>query len=246
MRIRLHFLEETFQAALKERARALPSPPERLFRAYVETLRAPLSDADARDAILTVLGERMRWDEAHPPLGERLSALNYAPGVPPPPETSAAQVLLQPGRERFLDILDALWRKQATPEWRQAFLEARIQKREKLALEERLGVLDSEQRLRLALLTETFDGPRLALSQLDKLRSDPTVGGRATLSLGRIRLAAGDAGGVAQVESALPRVPEEAAEALGILHDFHQRRGDSRAAREVWKRRELLLENQRS
>ena len=238
--IRLRFLEDAFQAALKERSRSLPNPPEKLFRAYVETLRTPLTEGDARDAVFAALGERLRWDEAHPPLAERLTALGHAPTVPPSPEVSAARALLQPGRERFLDILDALWRKQATPEWRLAFLEARALKREKLALEDRLGVLDAEGQLRHALLVEQVDGARFAVPFLEKLTNDSVAGGRACLALGRIRLATGDPAAVALVERALLRVPERAEESLALLHDFHRRRGDSRAARDTWKRLEAL------
>ena len=209
-----------------------------MFRAYIETLRAPLTEGDARDAVFSALGERLRWDEAHPPLAERLAALGHALTVPPSPEVSAAQTLLQPGRERFLDILDALWRKQATPDWRQAFLQARALKREKLALEDRLCVLDAEGRLRHALLVEQLDGARFAVPYLNKLKNDSVAGGRACLALGRIRLAAGDADAVAQVERALLRVPEQADESLLLLHDFHRRRGDSHAARDAWKRYE--------
>ena len=237
--LRLRFLESAFQSALHERARTVPSPPEKVFRAYVQTLHAPFDDADVEVCLRAARGEPSRFDDPHPRLCERLEALDQPLRVPPSPELSAAQELLAPCRERFLDVLDALWRKQLTPEWRRTFLETRARKRERAALDEKINAnefLTSEERLRHALLTEFFEGGERALPLLQKLRSDPETGARATMAIGRLRLAAGDPSGVALIEGALPRLPGFADDALHLLHDYHRAQGNAAAAREALRR----------
>ena len=239
--IRLRFLEDAFQAALKERARSLPNPPERLFRAYVETLRTPLTEDDARDAVFAALGERLRWDEAHPPLAERLSALGHAPTVPPPPEISAAQTLLQPGRERFLDILDALWRKQATPEWRRRFWRPAPSSGNGSPWKSGSGFWTARvgcaTHFCRALRRRALRGSLPGEAEVRPNRRGARVP-RARKNLA----AAGDASGVALVESALLRVPEQrrrashsstTSTAAGATAALHATPGN------VWKRWKL-------
>ncbi len=237
---RLRYLEETFRAALETRARAVPHPPERLFSAYLATLQAPLTDADVRQALCRALGEAHVPTDSHPGLQERLEALGQSARLAPPPEVSAAEVLLGPCRERLTETLDALWRKQLAPAWRKTFTETRAQKRERVQLDERLARgewLDGALRVRHALLVERFDGPEAARPYLERLRLHPEVGAAALFALGRLDLEAGNPDGLWRVESALNRLPECAEEGLRLIYDFHRQRGDARAAAEILRRR---------
>jgi hypothetical protein len=237
---RLRYLEETFRAALETRARAVPHPPERLFSAYLATLQAPLDDADAHRALCQALGEARVPTDSHPGLQERLEALGQSARIAPPPEVSAAEVLLGPCRERLTETLDALWRKQLAPAWRKTFTETRALKRERVQLDERLARgewLDGALRVHHALLVERFDGPDAARPYLERLRLHPEVGAAALFALGRLDLEDGNPDGLWRVESALHRLPEQAEEGLRLIYDFHRARGDARSAAEILRRR---------
>lgn len=242
---RLRFLEETFQTALEQHARAVPHPPEKLFTAYLATLSAPLSESDKKQALRAALGEASAPTDPHPALVERMEALGCAARIPTRPNVSAAQALLGPSRSRLIETMDALWRKQLTAEWRQTFTETRAARRERTLLEEKLARgewLDGATLLRLAGYIELFDGPEAARPYFERLRMHPEAGARAMFALGRQDLEAGRADGLWRMENALPRLPEQAEEGLQLLYRFHRNRGDWRAAGAVL-RQQLRWQN---
>ncbi|MGC4044103.1 MAG: M48 family metallopeptidase [Armatimonas sp.] len=238
---RLQFLDEAFQAALEQHARAVPHPPEKLFTAYLTTLSAPLSDAEKKQALRAAMGEASAPTDPHPSLIERMEALGCSARIPARSDISAAQALLGPSRIRLTETMDALWRKQLTPDWRRTFTETRAARRERTLLEEKLARgewLDGATLLRLAGYVELFDGPDAARPYFERLRMHPEAGARAIFALGRQDLEAGRPDGLWRMENVLQRVPEQAAEGLQLLYRFHRNRGDWRAAADVLRRQQ--------
>jgi Zn-dependent protease with chaperone function len=236
---RLRFLEEAFQTALEQRAHMVPHPPEKLFTAYLSTLKAALSEAEKQQALKRALGEASAPTDPHPALAERLEALGCPARIPPRPEVSAAEALLGPSRGRLTETMDALWRKQLTPDWRRTFTDTRAARRERVVLEDRLAqgeLRDGPTRIRIAVLVELFDGPEAARPHFERLRQHPEVGAQADFALGRQDLEAGRPDGLWRMENVLQRLPEQADEGLQLLYRFHRNRGDRHAAAAVLRR----------
>jgi Zn-dependent protease with chaperone function len=112
-------LEHDFWPSVIDANRERAEPPDRLLRDMATALRSPHPQDDARLAVQ--LTARAGVHDTHPTLVQRLQALGVAAMVAPPPERSAAEVLLG-------DLLPSLeaafsedWRLRIGDGWRERY-----------------------------------------------------------------------------------------------------------------------------
>jgi Zn-dependent protease with chaperone function len=226
-------LEKNYWQPLQSRQHLLEAPP-RILSEQSHVLRTtPLSDDEAQRSLRDALLEDTTYDDSHPSLKDRLTALKQEGRVPEHPGTSAAEALLGESLPRLTELLDALWQKESASGWAEARQQAResFARFEELDQKKRAGIaLSDEDALAHAALTEQYRGEDEALPLYRALLDSPGEGVDAHYHVGRILTERDDPEGPPLLEQAMARRPAVAGAILPLLRLYHKRRGDEAVA----------------
>jgi Zn-dependent protease with chaperone function len=227
------FLGEKFWPAVFKRAETDPVPALSPFAMLGRAFTQSNGDPAARSWLSRSLTRRTGYDDTHPCLTDRLTAMGVAPFVPDPIATNAADALLGSASEVLQRQMDDHWRAEIRGWWgeRHQFVSnarARLADLER----QREGATLSETDLweRAQLTEDIVSTDRALVAYDDVLSRNPRHVG-ALLRRGMILLERDDDAGVALLESA--RTLDERAEqsACAALAAFHRRRGNDAEAR---------------
>jgi hypothetical protein len=229
-------LNEKFWPDIFERSNNQKEPPADVILSQGRALKNGLAAAEAQKRLRQSFLMETNNADTHPCLKDRLRAMNRLPAgfesndftitPPPAPSLTAAEILLGKHAEVLARQLSEEWRKAIAARWA-----ARHEHAQKLASE-------------LATLEKPGDAPPTAAqlwekaSKVIQLHSDkealPVIEQLLALEpnhpagnfvLGRHRLEAEDAGGVALIERAMDGEPELTQDGCNLLYAFYNRNG---------------------
>jgi len=245
------FLEEQFWKGVRESVKLSPTPPEAPFSQLVRGFHGGTALRNAPDDAEAALREALRVEtgvaDTHPALVDRLKALGEEARIPPAIEETAAERFFGPNLLRLASALDGRWRQSVAPAW-QAQHGVVQQERQVLAqLDARseAGTLSLEERMQRAGLVEEYRTPDEALPlyyAVGQMADDGcnqlhrNLSAAALYNVGRLLLDKDDANGITYLDAAMERTPDAVLASLQLIHNFHKRRGDDEAAREVYRR----------
>lgn len=231
-------LQQEFWPGLERGVAAAPAPPELLFRDMAASLRAPdAADADRLDAVLS---RKPDYDDTHPTLAQRLSALGVAARLDAPPRESAAESLLGPLLPELERRFSAEWRENVASVW-----EARHRSLGEGAV--RLSALEAQperttqENIEYARLLEEQRPEADALpAWREALRAAPEDA-FANFRVGALELAAGDAGAAARLWRTIELDPELTVPVCEALYAHYREAGDRDGCERVEKTIERLF-----
>jgi Zn-dependent protease with chaperone function len=232
-----------YEPALSQRPALQPAPPEAHLSWMAETLRAASTDPEAPEALRRALEERAGPADTHPSLAQRLEALGQSARVPPPPERSAAEVLLGPALPRVQAALEEGWRNGVAQAWARAHEEGQQELR-------RLGELDAQAAARPLDVKEACD--RVALTARRRGADEALALARANaethpdhpvarFQLGRLLLELHDGAGLPHLERAMELDPDATLACARLIASHHLADG-RRAEAAPWIERVRALD----
>ena len=246
IQVKGHFLADKFWPQIAEQAQRQAEPPAALYASMFQNLRDGPADSDARRWLAQALAEKTGVDDTHPSLSDRLAALGCeaVPAVPPPPAETAAQRFLGPVAEQHRAFLDAQWRRQIAPRWKEQHQEALKGQSVLDALERKAseGGLTEGEAWDRARLTAELRGGEAALPLLSEFSASHPDHALAAYALGFLLLEQGDAQGLAHLERAMAREADGVLPACEAAYDFLRRRGQETEANAYRARAEQHLE----
>ncbi|KQV59338.1 MULTISPECIES: M48 family metallopeptidase [unclassified Duganella] len=212
------WIARDFWPSMYENADRLERPPFMPFASMRMAIKVNYDEWATKKALDAAWAARSDLDDTHPCLRERLDAMEMAPDMPPPVETSAADVMLASGVGKRLEAeLDQDWWEVNSRGWVHRFRQVKTSRARIVELSAsplaKLSVQDLMELATLKLEFEETAGAKPALVELMKRAGGPYP--RASLMYGRVLVAEGDRRGVDHLrEAALnePRLLEEAAQ----------------------------------
>ena len=189
------YLSEKYWPRIHSAARELPQPA---FAPYSEFIATAIHDVPAEELRSwqdTALAMKTSYDDTHPSLADRLTAMGAPAEFAPPLAGDSAERLLGAERERLQSVFDAQWRERVAESWKQVHENTqanRLRMSELRALAAQVG-LDEQTALELADLEEDVgEGPAAALAMRRRLVQQYPDSLPARLSLARqLRLTGG-------------------------------------------------------
>jgi len=212
------WIARDFWPSMYENADRLEKPPFMPFSSMRLAIKANYDEWATKKALDAAWAERSDLEDTHPCLRERLDAIEMAPVLPPPVDTSAADVMLASGVGKKLEAeLDQDWWEVNSRGWVHRFRQVKTSRERIVELSAKpLADLPLQDLMELASLKLEFEDTASAKPAVVELIKRP--GGpypRASLMYGRVLVAEGDRRGVDHLrEAALnePRLLEEAAQ----------------------------------
>ncbi len=212
------WIARDFWPSMYENADRLEKPPFMPFSSMRLAIKANYDEWATKKGLDAAWAKSSDLADTHPCLRERLDAIEMAPALPPPVDTSAADVMLASGVGKRLESeLDQDWWEVNSRGWVHRFRHvqnSRVRIGELAALPlAKLSVQDLMELASLKLEFEETVSAKPALVELMKRAGGPYP--RASLMYGRVLVAEGDRRGVDHLrEAALnePRLLEEAAQ----------------------------------
>jgi Zn-dependent protease with chaperone function len=224
-----HFWPGVFRAVDLE-----PEPAAKPFRSLAQPERKALLP-DAAQALERELGRQTSNADTHPCLRERIAALAVVPAVPPPVETSAAEVLLGPGLDVLIDHFDASWRGNVTSWWQERHAQL-VAARERIATYEGRPLGDDEVEEQARLAEELSDDDSRTLSLYEEVLRRKPGHVSALFASGRILLRRGDDAGIALIDEAMLREPQAILAGCDLIATYLTERGREAEARRYVER----------
>jgi len=212
------WIARDFWPSMYQNADRLERPPFMPFSSMRLAIKANYDEWATKKALDAAWTKASDLDDTHPCLRERLDAIEMAPDMPPPVDTSAADVMLASSVGKKLEAeLDQDWWEVNSRGWVHRFRHvqnsrARIVELSAIPLK-KLSVQDLMELASLKLEFEDTASAKPAVLELIKRPGGPYP--RASLMYGRVLVAEGDRRGVDHLrEAALnePRLLEEAAQ----------------------------------
>lgn len=173
--VQARYLNDEFWPELWRRSAQSPSPAdEQPYRALRRTMAASLRHARARDWLSEALKRLPDSTDTHPSLRDRLAFAEAKPGLPPPPEPSAAEALLGQQLDDWIRRLDERWREEAAMAWNERHRHANGQRHliEELARESSTGPIDADDHLLWSRAARLLDGDEAGEKVLRRLIAD--------------------------------------------------------------------------
>jgi Zn-dependent protease with chaperone function len=227
------FLGEKFWPAVFKRAETDPVPALSPFTMLGLAFTQSNGDPAARNWLSRSLTRRTGYDDTHPCLTDRLSAMGVAPFVPDPIATHAADALLGSASEVLQRHMDDHWRAEIRGWWGERHQYVCNARARLAALEKQreTGTLSDEESWERAHLTEDIVSADAALPAYQEIlgRNPQHVG--ALLRRGMILLEHDDDSGIALLESARSLDARTEQPVCAALAGFHRRRGNDAEAR---------------
>lgn len=221
-------LQSDFWPGLERGVAAAPEPPEMLFRDMAASLRMPRA-ADS-DHLNAALSQKPDYDDTHPTLSQRLSALGVVASLDAPPRESAAESLLGPLLPELERRFSAEWREGVAPVW-EARHRSLGEGAARLSALEALSGRTARENIEYARLLEEQRPDVDALpAWREALRTEPEDA-FANFRVGALELAAGDVGAAERLWRTIELDSELTVPVCEVLHAHYRAIGD-RAGRD--------------
>ena len=212
------WIARDFWPSMYQNADRLERPPFMPFSSMRLAIKANYDEWATKEALDAAWTKVSDLDDTHPCLRERLDAIEMAPDMPPPVDTSAADVMLASSVGKKLEAeLDQDWWEVNSRGWVHRFRHVQNSRARIVELSatplKKLSVQDLMELASLKLEFEDTASAKPAVLELIKRPGGPYP--RASLMYGRVLVAEGDRRGVDHLrEAALnePRLLEEAAQ----------------------------------
>lgn len=234
-------LAEEFWPEVFKQADAQREPAPGAFLRLSTFLREPVPEAAGAGFLRRSLAHETGYDDTHPSLAARLSALGVigsdGAGAAAewaerhrfePLRESAAMHYLGAAHQQFAERVDAEWRELVAPQWRERHEYAVSSQRKLAALDEKAAAgqpLSPEEMWERAYWTAEFVGQEQAEPRLRELLEQRPRHAEANFLLGQILLERGDEAGIPHLERAMEAEPEGVPAACAAIYSFLRERG---------------------
>lgn len=244
------YLSEEYWPQIFRRAEEQREPTAGAFAGMWPALRGGLAEADAQRFLRLSLSQETGYDDTHPSLADRLSALGLGPEerealaaeVAGPRDGgagggTAAEYYLGELRGELSRRLDAEWVEGIAPHWRERHEYATKSRRRLAELEEKARAQELEDREAWARaeLTAEFKGADEAVPLLRELTGRKRTAAAAHALLGQILVAEGDGSGVEHLEKAMTADSQYVPVACHLIYGYlreHDRAEEAEAYRQ--------------
>lgn len=243
------FLSEKYWPEIFGRADEQREPTPGAFAGMWPVLRSGPAAGDARQFLRRSLLEETGYEDTHPALAQRLSALGVGPedAESLAEEVAAAGEGVETAAEHYLGELrgelsrrlDEEWVAKTAPLWRERHERTTKARRTLAGLEEkaRTQELNDREALSLAELTAEFKGAEEAVPLLRELTGrNKMVATPAHSLLGQILLSKGDESGVEHMQRAMAADHEYVPVACRVLYGYLRTHGREEEA-ETYRRK---------
>ncbi|HKY30073.1 MAG TPA: M48 family metalloprotease, partial [Pyrinomonadaceae bacterium] len=248
-------MQEEFWPGFFRQANDEPKAPRDPFSQMLVGLEQSAPSMKAEKWYLEELKVKTGYDDTHPALADRLTAMGFPKEsldsesnlkvlVDPVPELkeSAAEVYLKELPDDLLGGYDRLWREQLVKPWSDRHAHVKNTRKQLHELEEKEKTITltlDEQWERARALADIEDSAS-ALPLLRKIvqQSPDHVG--ANYGLGAVLLEQNDASGIEYLENALRLDPFAASDACYLIANFHRSHGRSQEAQAYLTRAEEI------
>ena len=258
-------LSERYWPAVNELVNQQPLPPDASIADMTQYLRRGAAPDDAALWLDEALRQKTDYDDTHPALSDRLTALGALPNVksvhpslpdrlaaiagetetaprmaPAPVTETAAERYFGPTRQAFTERLSRNWQQKVTPVWKARFENARKMQQGLAELEEkalRQPLTDAEALQRVEWIEEFRGSEAAILAYEERLRQKPDDL-IASFAMGRLLLENNDANGIALLEHAMAKEPGSVFAGCQIMYGYLMRQGRETDA-ETYRRRYL-------
>ena len=245
------FLADNFWPGIYKEANQQAEPPPATFARMFSALRETVAADDAKRWLVQALRVKTNYEDTHPSLKDRLSALGYLPAggpgselqlthLPAGVETTAAQHLLASGFEKFTAQLNLAWKEKASSAWRERneYVREAQQKLRELEEKAQRQPLTAEETLNRALLTAELNGSEAAIPLLRNVLAAQPEDPSANFLLGRMLLEQTDATGISYIEAAMQREPESVLPGCELIYWYLIQQGQEEEAERYRQRAE--------
>jgi Zn-dependent protease with chaperone function len=240
--VRGAYLSQKYWPEIYSRAGEQGEPTAGAFAGMWPVLRAPVPADDARQFLRSSLAAETGYEDTHPALADRLSALGLDPaeqerlaeevaGAGNDKEgggvETAAEHYLGSLRGELSRRLDAEWCESVAPSWRERHEYVTTSRRQLAALDEKAQTqtLSDEEAWSRAEWTAEFKGADEAVPLLRELTGRKRTAVAAHNLLGQILLSKEDAAGVEHIEKAMAADPDYVPVGYQILYGYHRAHG---------------------
>ncbi len=231
------WIARDFWPSMYENADRLEKPPFMPFSSMRLAVKANYDEWATKKALDGAWSARSGLDDTHPCLRERLDAIDMAPVLPPPVDTSAADVLLASGVGKKLEAeLDQDWWEVNSRGWVHRFRHVQNSRARIGELSASpLASLPVQDLMELASLKLEFEDTAAAKPAVVELMKRPGgLNPRASLMYGRVLVAEGDRRGVDHLREAALNEPRLLEEAVQRGYQFLLERDGEAVAKRWW------------
>jgi Zn-dependent protease with chaperone function len=234
-------LSEEFWPEVFKQADERHEPAGGAYLRLSSFLREPVPEAAGANFLRRSLSQETGYDDTHPSLASRLSALGVitSDGAGAAAEwadrqqfeplgESAAMHYLGEAHQRLAERLDAEWVAAVGPHWRERHEYATQSRRKLAALDEKAAAgepLTPDELWQRAAWTAEFVGPEESEPRLRELLERRPHHAQANFILGQMLLGRGDEAGVGHLESAMEDDPEFVPVVCQMIYAFMRERG---------------------
>lgn len=239
------YLGERFWPELIDRNDRQEQPPRQLFAEMHAELNKSVDTADAELLLTSAMQRKTGFDDTHPSLSDRLTALGVDAELPPPTETSAGEELLSGMHEALTEAFSRDWFEAVHGKWRQIYAESRAgsERLDELGALREERALEDEELWEFASLTERFRGEERALELFRAYLDDHPDDADAHAVVGRLLLSQGDERGMSHIEIAVQHNRDHIPYACSAAVNFYFGE-DRRAEAQRWIDRHDVYQQQ--
>lgn len=245
----------SFFNGAKEETRAPKDP----FTQMLSGLEQSIGHTKAQKWFLEALRVPTGYDDTHPALGDRLTAIGFQKDGPElthlinavvkADETgeSAASRYLRELPDDFEPSMNRLWREQIATVWHDRHEEIKIARKRLAELDEQAKTRTlsvEEQWARIIALVETED-IAASVPAIRALLDETPDHASANFALGTFLLDQRDAEGIQYLEKAMPAGAELAGEACQRISGYYLEQGDNKKSEEFRERAEIYFDQAR-
>jgi hypothetical protein len=186
--IAAQYLDEEFWPAIYKSAETSQSISRSPFREMCTLLKTLGRHPRAKEWMAIALARVSDVDDTHPPLRDRLDALNQKAALPPVVARSAAETLFGDGLDALITHFDREWRNEIRPWWKDRHAEAQTSRARLAKLSSMMDQKQAnvDEQLEHAHLLERFDTWQKAAAAYEAAVQRASNEPRAHFALGRL------------------------------------------------------------
>jgi Zn-dependent protease with chaperone function len=229
-------LQDTFWEEVTQISKRSPAPPPQLFDTMPKAVRTFPEPALIERRLANALKSKTDFDDTHPSLTDRLTALKQVPpsigeaiaDLSKPVAHNAAEAFFGSRFEQVLRGVEEVFVSEAKDQWRKQFKKFQDARQELTALRAKAseGPLAEERQLDLAYLVYIVEGSTAAEPIFRNLHETFPNNPRAMLWLGKILAEREDPKAEGLLRRAMQLNPEMTEHALTAIAELHFERGD--------------------
>jgi Zn-dependent protease with chaperone function len=227
-----HFVYKSFFPSIYQQADRQPKPLGDTITQLMQQLKIGITPKDASKWLESALLQTTDYEDTHPCLVDRLTAIGYdftQVKLPEPEVKTAAEYYLGELLWVCAEALDRQWEETATASWQRLYQKAQYKRHNLATLNEkanRLVPLTVEEMWKRACLTENLHDPQKGLPLFRQVLASSPNHPLSNYQLGKILLEKNDASGIDYLQKALIGDPELVIPCCDLLSDFYQTQGD--------------------